>query len=321
MNHRQYKEMIDLLLYDELSQEDRAALDDHVRACAECRGELEEVRRLQGSLPKGEPGEVDNRLLQEARLQLRRALNAERHASTPWRDMLNSLGAFFTPRTGFVLGGVLTLAGGILIGRLWVPQPEVRLSPEPTGQLASGIRGGSPEISNVKFVTVDPEAGTVEFTFDTISPVHIKGNITDPRIQEVLARTMVSDRNPGVRLRSANVLSSQAQRMKVPDREVKKALIHALRGDSNPAVRKEAMKTLLAFPFDDEVKQAFLFVLVHDGNPAMRIAAINSLDSARVQDQPADNDLLEVLKERMHSDNNNYVRIKAKSVLEEAKQP
>jgi len=235
--------------------------------------------------------------------------------------MLNSLTAFFTPRTGFVLGGVLALAGGIFIGRLWAPQPEVRLSPVPTGQLTSGALEARPEISNVKFLTVDPDAGSVEFTFDATSPVHMKGSISDPRIQEILARTMVGDRNPGIRLRSANMLSSQAQRLKMPDKEVKSALIHALRSDSNPAVRKEAMKTLLAFPFDEEVKQAFLFVLVHDGNPAMRIAAINSLDSARVQDQPADNDLLEVLKERMHSDNNNYVRIKAKSVLEEAKQP
>jgi hypothetical protein len=74
---------------------------------------------------------------------------------------------------------------------------------------------------------------------------------------------------------------------------------------------------LLGFPFDEEIKQAFLHVLMRDKNPALRIAAINSLDSARVEGQPRDKDLLEVLKERMQSDENNYIRIRAKAVLKE----
>jgi hypothetical protein len=109
------------------------------------------------------------------------------------------------------------------------------------------------------------------------------------------------------------------QNLRLPDREVKAALISALRSDDNPGVRREAIRTLQHFPFDDEIKQVFLHVLMKDPNPALRMAAINSLDSARTQGQAAGSDLLDVLKQRMQSDENTYVRIRAKAVLEEVR--
>jgi hypothetical protein len=321
MKHRRYVELIHLLVFDEISVEERTALDDHMSGCAECRREYEQVRELQDALRRSAADRMDSSLLQEAREQLRRALNRERYRTSPWRGVLNLLEVVISPRTGLVLGGALTLAAGIVIGRLGTPSQEAQVRSAVSGKAASGMFDERSEISNVRFLSVNHQDGTLEFTFDAITPVTMKGNITDPRIQEILARTMVTDRNPGVRLRSASMFASQVQRLKSPDKEVKRALIHALKNDSNPAVRKEALKTLRAFSFDDDVKQAFLYVLVHDMNPAMRIAAINSLDSARIQDLQGDKDLLEILKEKMHSDDNNYVRIKARSVLEEAKRP
>jgi HEAT repeat protein len=130
---------------------------------------------------------------------------------------------------------------------------------------------------------------------------------------------MVNDQNPGNRLRSVNAFASQMQNLRLPDREVKAALISTLRSDDNPGVRREAIRTLQHFPFDDEIKQVFLHVLMKDPNPALRMAAINSLDSARTQGQAAGSDLLDVLKQRMQSDENTYVRIRAKAVLEEVR--
>ena len=75
---------------------------------------------------------------------------------------------------------------------------------------------------------------------------------------------------------------------------------------------------LKEFPFDRDIKQAFLFVLKNDKNPGLRIAAINCLDSLSPAGQTADPDILEVLKERMKSDANSYIRIRAKATLQEA---
>lgn len=185
---------------------------------------------------------------------------------------------------------------------------------------AAAFLDGDTRIANVRFIKSDVSGGEMEFTFDAVSPVHMKGNINDERVQKVLAHALVNDENPGVRLRSVSAFSTQIQKLKMPDKEVKAALILALKTDANPGVRKEALKALQSFPFDDDIKQAFLDVLMRDENPALRIAAINSLDSARTQVQGSDKDLLEVLKQRIQTDDNSYIRIRAKAVMEEIKQ-
>jgi anti-sigma factor RsiW len=320
MNHDQYKEQLQLLMYDELTAEERTALDQHLRQCPECRQELEELKRFHATLlHAGAVAPVDE-LLNEARQELRTALRTERSTPPLWNrisDFITSL----LPNYKIALGGIATLAVGILLGRIVLApiQQPAAIEPPAVAKVTTSVDGET-HITNLRFVDSDASDGEVEFTFDAISPVHIKGSINDDRVQKVLAHALVNDQNPGVRLRSVSAFATQMQTLKSPDKEVKAALILALKTDTNPGVRKEALKTLQGFPFDEEIKQAFLHVLMRDGNPALRIAAINSLDSARVQGQPRDKDLLEVLKQRMHSDNNNYVRIRAKAVLEEAKQ-
>ena len=71
---------------------------------------------------------------------------------------------------------------------------------------------------------------------------------------------------------------------------------------------------------DQEIKQAFLFVLTHEKNPGLRIAAINTLDSARVSGQAVDQDVLIVLRDKMQTDENNYIRHRARAVVEEVRQ-
>jgi len=127
----------------------------------------------------------------------------------------------------------------------------------------------------------------------------------------------LNEENPGVRLRSVSTLAEQSGNTEMLDKDVKPALIKALKSDENPAVRKEALKALEKFIQDKDVKNAFLYSLMHDKNAGIRIAVINTLDSTRAEGKPFDKDILDVLKDRMHEDDNNYIRIKAKEgVLE-----
>ncbi len=213
------------------------------------------------------------------------------------------------------------LAGGILIGRTFLAPSPTMISPQPMVKpIAVGYShaGEQPRIMNLQIHQTDGGTGEVEFSFDAVTPVKMEGNINDERIQAVLAHALVTEQNPGVRLRSVNMLASQMEELKPLDRTVKRALVTAAKSDDNPAVRREALRVLNSFPFDDEIREAFLYVLVHDTNPGLRIAAINSLDSARVQASDQGPDLLKILQERMQTDNNNYVRIRAKAVLREA---
>jgi len=81
-------------------------------------------------------------------------------------------------------------------------------------------------------------------------------------------------------------------------------------------VRKEALEVLQKFPMDEAIKQSFLYVLVHDKNAGMRVAAIKCLESQ----QKIDNDVVSVLRQKIQSDDNDYIRLKARDVLQEVKE-
>jgi hypothetical protein len=322
MNHKMIVQQIELYLHDELSPEQRAAFEQHMQRCPSCSEEMEQQRKLEDTVHiHRKTIEVDDRLLQEARQQLRAALRAERARPGLRARIQDSFGWLPSWNYRVVLGSAAMLAGGILIGRTFlapsspISSPELRVEPI---AVSSPAEAKEPRIMNLQFNKTDAGDGEVDFTFDAVTPVHLRGNINDEKIQAVLAHALVTEQNPGVRLRSVNMLASQVEQLSPPDPKIKGALVSALRSDDNPAVRREALRVLKNFPFDKEIREAFLYVLVHDKNPGLRIAAINSLDSARTQTRQAGPDLLEVLKERMQSDNNNYVRIRAKEVLEEA---
>jgi len=219
-------------------------------------------------------------------------------------------------RAGMALGGVALLATGILIGAKWPGERPESVPVSAAAQQAQSL-GGDTRITNVRFVTSDPSTGEIEFAFEAVKAVKMKGHINDEQIQRVLSHAIMNDQNVGVRLASISAVSSVQA---LPDKEIKSALIAALESDQNAGVRAEAMKALRSYGADPEVREALLFVLTHDKNPALRITAINSLDSARTKGQVLDENMLNILRQSMQSDNNNYIRLRARTVMEEHRQ-
>ncbi len=320
MRHQHYKEQLQLLIYDELSDDERSALEHHLTSCNECRAEVESLKQFHSVLLQHTSSPPIEQLLTEARQELRAALRLERSGRSLWDRVMEFFQGITLPSYRIVLGGLAIFAAGVIVGPLFFSHEKTATPPliqQTTNSTA--YTEDNPRITNVHFIDSDASDGEIEFTFDAVAPVHIKGSINDDRIQKVLTHALVNDQNPGNRLRSINAFATQVQSLRSPDREVKAALITALISDENPGVRKEALRVLQTFAFDSEIKNAFLNVLMHDKNPGLRIAAINSLDSTRVEGQLPTQDILTVLKERMQSDENNYVRIRAKAVLQEAK--
>ncbi len=60
-------------------------------------------------------------------------------------------------------------------------------------------------------------------------------------------------------------------------------------------------------------------MLVEDENEGLRVEAINSLGTHRDEMRSSDEQLLETLKRKMESDNNRYVRSRARAVLKEVR--
>ncbi len=314
MRHQKLKEWIPLLAYDELDEDQKYLLDQHLTVCAECREHLDEIKEIQQAA--GSPAEPSDMLLQQARRELRIGLRHGEPQRRSWFADWNW--SWLIPSFRTAVAGTVCLAVGLAVGHFVYRQP----SPvDDAGALitkpVAGVLPGSPgniSVGNIRFIDANPADGSVEFTYEATAPVHVRGSVNEPMIQEVLSQALVDAQNPGVRLRAVSMFNTD--KLKQPDDDVKRALITALKLDENNGVRKQALAALQNFPIDDEIRDAVLFVLNNDSNPAMRIAAIDAIRTEPYRDP----EVLRVLKEKANTDGNEYIRYRSRAVLQEAKQ-
>ncbi len=329
MKHTQFKEWLQLSVIDELKDNERALLDIHLGECSACRVELNEMVKFHSIIVRQDSIEVGDTLLQEARQQLRTALLEKGSKKALWKGVVESIYEFVFREHKIAFGGFAMAALGMFVGYVvfvppWTTAGRMALQERPPVREAMHVDGREDSFtqeaartSNLHFIDSDAEDGVIEFTFDAVTPMHVRGNVNDDRVQKVLARALTNEEDAGVRLRTVGAIASRDHGGKNSDPEVKAALISALKGDVNPGVRQEALRVLLRSPLDAEIKQALLYTLTHDKNSGNRIAAINGLASASMEGGSIDQDVLNVLKQKIQSDNNNYVRRQARTMIQE----
>ncbi|HAL57574.1 MAG TPA: hypothetical protein DCP63_14175 [Bacteroidetes bacterium] len=323
MMHKQYLELLHLSFLDELQEDEGQVLQKHLETCQACRDEERELKSFHSLLARRATAEPSEELLREARQELRVALRMERSKRWAWSDLLENIFSFATPQQRLALGGVASLAAGMLLGyAIFGPSSEVQ-SPV-TGAVASLDAGasmrGETRVSNVRFMSLGGEEGQIEFSFQAVTPIRMRGSLNDPAVRRVLAQALLDEQNPGARMKTVSTFGSYVEHRKGADVEIKSALVQTLKTDVNVGVRREALRILQVFPMDQDIKQAFLHVLRHETNPSMRIDVINLLEKPLMEGQLPDPDILNALKEKMQSDENNYIRIRARNVYEEVQQ-
>lgn len=52
MDHKQYKEWLTLAIYDELNDQEKLLLNEHLSGCAECKAEANNLNKLHSALNK-----------------------------------------------------------------------------------------------------------------------------------------------------------------------------------------------------------------------------------------------------------------------------
>lgn len=311
MNHKDYKERLQLLLYDELSEKEKRELEQHLAGCADCRADLEELRKLHSAFAQHHRVTLSHQMLTDARREFRVAMHEKLSRPTLWERLIE-------PIYKISFSGIATLGVGFVLGYVMSSAPQLRgVLGEQAGE-STPILEGDTQITNVRFLDPDASDGEIEFTFDAVRPVRMKGNINDPQVQKLLAHALVSSQNPGVRLKSVSALAEHPDPL--TGKDIREALLGALTSDANPGVRKEALTLLQKLPFDNEIKDALLFVLKNDQNSGVRIAAITGLEKFKGQAALKDEEVLKVLREKVEKDDNNYIRLIARNFLEEIKQ-
>ncbi|MGA2622284.1 MAG: HEAT repeat domain-containing protein [Bacteroidota bacterium] len=327
MTHKELKKLLELLLYDDVTAQERDIIEAHLAECDECREEFEQLKVFLGKVGERRPAEPSEGLLDAARQQLHAALLREKSGSALRRRISEVLEGILSalqspgriPRYAYVLGGIVAfILGGLLGYAAFAPRSTANQAQTKFVIDADFLKANNYDISNVQFLNPDTGDGNVEVSFDAVQHLRTKGSLNDEPVKKLLSYALVNESNAGVRLKSLDLIKTF--KFTFPDKEMKTTLIKVLKSDENAGVRREALTALEKFPFDDTVRDAVLFVLTNDPNPGLRIAAIDGLVT-RVAGQIWDEAVLRTLQEKTQSEDNKYVRVQTKNLLEDMRKP
>src|SRR3984885_7885884 len=263
------KENVLLYVYNELPDDARFELEQHLARCAECTAELKTTRKFHAMLSELPVEEPSPNLVAASRMRLQEGLETAEQGRF-WHRLIFDPGVWlrqirFAPALAaaiFIVG----FAGGIGTTYRFVSA---------SGGAASVASGpGNPpvasSITGIQSITQDPGSNPISIKYDTVSTQEAQGSLNDQRIQQLLLFAARNNYNSGVRMDSVDLLTQEPN-----NTHVREALLYALRYDSNPGVRLKAIEGLGSYVKDDvRVRNAVLEALVNDSNPGFRAQAL-----------------------------------------------
>ena len=119
MQHNEYKKLIQLSFYGELSSKEQDDLNDHLKSCTECRQELDNQKNLLALLSENKSAKVNDEILSSARYQLRGALRMEKDKLSNVNEFFRKLAEIFSTPARLAFSFATVMLIGILIGSLF----------------------------------------------------------------------------------------------------------------------------------------------------------------------------------------------------------
>jgi hypothetical protein len=316
MRHKDFLEMIPFYLYDELKPNEILSFRNHLETCSECTKEFEIYKSLFNKISVDAKIEVDTDLLTASRRELREVLLSQRSHITLSQRIIENILAVLVRPVGFALSGVSVFIVGLFIGFLIFNTPApIGIVQSADDQNINIASHANIKVSNIKFIDSDPSDGEVEFTYDIVKQGHLKESVSNPDVQNILTYALLNEQNPGTRLNSLNVIN--ANQTQQSDEEIKSSLITVAKYDDNPGVRREAVKSLKEFSADEDIKNTLIYVLLNDTSSGIRIEAINGLVDVSKRGINLNQKDLTLLRGKIQTDNNKYVRFQAKNIIKE----
>lgn len=299
------QENILLYVYNELADDARYELEQHLGRCPGCAAELKSARAFHATLSKLPVEEPSVNLLTASRMRLQESLETAPQGNWWSRltfDPANWLRQMrFSPALAAVIfmigfgGGIATM---VRVRPTSTDIGSIRDLPPTVPQEAS--------ITGIRSVVQDPGSNQVTVKFDTVHTEEVQGSLSDQRIQQLLLFAARNNYSSGVRMDSVDLLTQKPN-----DTRVREALIYALRNDSNPGVRLKAIEGLGSYVKDDtRVRDAVLNALMTDSNQGVRTQALLLLQPAK-----ADSSVRAALQHLAETDQNQYIRSQARTVL------
>jgi HEAT repeats/Putative zinc-finger len=300
------RENLLLYVYNELADDARYELEQHLGRCPECANELKVTRNFHTTLSKLPVQEPTPNLLTASRMRLQESLETATQGGFWQRLTFEPANWLRQVRFSPALAAAIFIVGtAVGIGATYkvvsgngreVASLNRQSLPAPAESSITGIRS----------ISQEPGSNQISIKYDTVSTQETQGSLNDQRIQQLLLFAARNNYNSGVRMDSVDLLTQ-----KPDDNHVREALIYALRYDSNPGVRLKALEGLGPYVKDDvRVRDAVLAALMTDSNPGVRTQAMHL-----VQPVKADSSVRSVLQKLADNDQNVYIRSQARTVL------
>jgi anti-sigma factor RsiW len=297
------KENILLYVYNELADDARYELEQHLARCTDCAAELKSARRFHAVLSELPVEEPSPNLLTSSRMRLQEALETTSQGGF-WQRLVFDPAAWLRQvRFAPALAAAIFIVG--FAGGIGTTYQLLSTRPNQTAAIPSAAPAEA-SIAGIRSVSQDPGSNQVTIKYDTVSTQQAQGSLNDQRIQQLLLFAARNNYNSGVRMDSVDLLTQQPN-----DTQVREALIYALRYDSNPGVRLKALDGLAAYvKSDPRVRDAMLEALMNDANPGVRTETLHLLDPVR-----ADSSVRAVLQQLAANDRNEYIKNQARNML------
>jgi hypothetical protein len=294
------QENILLYIYSELADDARYELEQHLARCTDCATELKSARQFHAAISQFPVEEPSPNLVAASRMRLQESLETAEQGGFWQRLIFDPAAWFHQVRFSPALAAVIFIVG--FTGGIGATYKLVKNPIEVAGKLPTQ----ESSISGIRSISQEPGSNQINIKYDTISTEETQGSLNDQRIQQLLLFAARNNYNSGVRMDSVDLLTQKPN-----DTHVREALIYALRYDSNPGVRIKALEGLGAYVKDDvRVRDAVLEALMNDSNPGLRTQALHLLEPVRV-----DSSVRNVLQKLAESDQNQYIRSQARTVL------
>ncbi|MFY9559757.1 MAG: HEAT repeat domain-containing protein [Terriglobales bacterium] len=300
------KENIVFYVYNELEDDARYEVEQHLARCPECSAELKAARKFHATLSHAPVAEPSPNLLTASRMRLQEALETTTQGGL-WQRLIFDPGNWLrqvrmAPALAAVIfivgfGGGIAATYNFLAGR-----PQI---------IETGRNQEIPPLTNasvtgIRSITQEPGSNQVNIKYDTVSTQETQGSLNDQRIQQLLLFAARNNFNSGVRMDSVDLLT------KAPNNtNVREVLMYSLQNDTNPGVRLKALDGLSGFVRQDvRVRNAVLQSLISDANTGVRMQALHLVEPMK-----ADSSVRSVLTKLAQADQNASIRSQARAMM------
>jgi anti-sigma factor RsiW len=316
MNCELAHERIVTAAYGELPDEQVHELERHVRNCAECGTEREQLLALKVLAEANPVIEPDANLVARSRRRLEEALDAlppKRWYEWLSQRMVNNFAALQAAPIGACLLLIVGAGAGVL-GGYEVTQSRaahVAAQPEqPTARPKTGLQGA--EIASISSIARVPNSEMVDVTYNQVVPQRLEGSLDDPDIRQLLLMASQNSEPTSVRGDSVGLLVAECRAgHSCQAAGIRDALMVVLRYDKNSGVRLKALDGLAPYVASDtRVRDAALEALLNDSDPRIRSEAVNILGPVE-----ADTSVRQVLHSVANFDQNPHIRTVSREVL------